>query len=58
MFTSLILFLFGVYIGQEFNNFPNVKNVVVSVHETWKSPTTISNTFTSTLEHFLGKKNE
>jgi hypothetical protein len=58
MLTSLILFLFGVYVGQEFANFPNVKNVVVCFHETWKSPTTVTNTFSSTLEHLLGKKDD
>ena len=56
MFSSLILFLFGVYVGQEFNNFPNVKNVVVSIHETWKSPASVSGVLSTTLEHFLGKK--
>jgi hypothetical protein len=56
MLSSLIIFLFGVYIGQEFTNFPNVKNVVIVFHETWKSPSSVSNTFTSTLEHLLGKK--
>lgn len=56
MLSSLIIFLFGVYVGQEFQNFPNVKNVVVCFHETWQSPSSVSNTFTSTLEHLLGKK--
>lgn len=56
MLSSLIIFLFGVYVGQEFTNFPNVKNVVILFHETWKSPSSLSNTFTTTLEQFLGKK--
>lgn len=34
---SLVTFLVGVYVGQEYPNFPNVKNSLTNIHNYWQS---------------------
>ena len=44
MFQSIVSFLFGVYIGQEFgNNIPNVKNKTIEVFKEFEKTEFYSN---------------
>lgn len=38
MFYSICVFVFGIYVGQEFNNLPSIKETAYNTYNTYRQP--------------------